>query len=345
MVDFLAHKKYNGKKRTVKSALAFFIVLLFNLPLASCGTSSSSSSGTPPEDTSSSGAAASSVGSAINSGISGGTIARTNLKVEKNLFSFLNPIHSATASAPVCPSIETPAGQGCTAGVSNNDITLTFSNCSYTGSNAVWNGKLEITGAVGATVCGAVQNTGNVIRQYISGEDTPGTATRRSGKNTSLTVDDHSANLGNYESDVIPTLLNSGYGDKVTWSGGHRTGIVVAHRIFTNGTDYSIYGNLTIAEATGTDATRTVSGTSTIYHNKAKTKGTTTFSNVVYSKTCCQPISGTVSTAFSSTAHTGAEGAVFNGKSESLTFTGCGTAQFTDAITKTPQVVILDHCF
>jgi len=143
-------------------------------------------------------------------------------------------------------------------------------------------------------------------------------------------IDHATADLANYEGDSIAANIATGYGSQVTFNGsGARTGVTIRQRVYSTGFfDHSVTGGLSISES-GT--TRTVSGSVSTYHNIVQVKGTTTFTSVVYNNTCCLPVSGTISTAFAKTASspTNVITSAIDGKSESLSISGCGTGTLT----------------
>jgi hypothetical protein len=160
-----------------------------------------------------------------------------------------------------------------------------------------------------------------------------------------VVIDHATNNLGNYQGDVINSTISSGYGTQVAFdSSGARSQILINQRIYATGVfDHSVTGALNLSESSsGSSKTWTIaSGSITTYHNLAKIKGTARFSNVVYNTQCCLPVSGSISTLLQSTsASTGALAALMNGKTESLTFTGCGTATFVDHSGATSSVVM-----
>jgi hypothetical protein len=292
---------------------------------AGCG------SGSATEDSSASGAAAGSIGAAIAASGSTGTTSR-----------------SLRALTP-CPTLKTAAGSGCAAGPGTT-VNLTYDACSFGSSTAKWTGTLEVgvTGSGNTITCGSFpfngSSTGTITRQFVDGGNNPQTGTRTSSFGTVVTIDHHTANLGNYEGDTIAANVGTGYGDVVTWTGGKRTGIQVRQRVYSSLFDHSVNGSVTISESSGIAASnRTVTGSVDVYHNKLKVKGTSTFNNVVYVDTCCNPTSGSISTAFAKTSQSGTVGAALDGKTETLTFTGCGTATFVD-YKGTSSNVTLSHC-
>jgi len=161
-----------------------------------------------------------------------------------------------------------------------------------------------------------------------------------------VTIDDATANLGNFDNQSISAIGNSGYGTLVTFSGGKRTQVQMAKREFvTNGFDHSVVGTLTVNETAGASS-RSLSGTVTVYHNKMRVIGTSVFNNVTHSDTCCTPVSGTIQTTFSagSNVQPTNSGAAMVGKTETLTITGCGTGTLT-AADGTSSSVTMNNCF
>ncbi len=283
-------------------------------------------------DVTASGAAASSVGAAMNTSSSSGTTSR---------YSFPKLIESAFAST-ACPTLRTTGGVGCsnTSGVS----ILAYSNCSFGSSQATWSGTLGISLGTGALTCGTFPTViGTTLNRQFVTSGSPSSGTRTSAKGEMVTIDHSSANLSNYQSATIATNINSGYGSQVTFSGaGVRTGVMVRQRLYATSFDHSIDGSVTVSEASGS---RTVSGAVTVWHNKAKVKGTTTFSNVVYNDSCCNPVSGSLTTAFAATSATPnnvVANALVN-TSETLVITGCGTANLTSA--GVTIATTLDSCY
>lgn len=297
------------------------------------------------EDSSSSGLAASAVGGAIASSDSSGSLAFN--QGPNSIWSLL--LKSAFAAGS-CPKIITAAGSGCTQ--AGNAVDLTYSDCSHGSSLATWAGTLEVSLSSGTAVtCGTFPNTAtfandeSIQRQFVSSAHTPGSGSRTTSKGTVVQIDHSTANLGNFDNQTIGTLFNSGYGSVVTFNGsGGRKSVQVKQRLYvTNGFDHSVDGTITISE-TGT--TRAASGTVTVYHNKAKVIGTSTFTNVTYNDTSCTPVSGTITTAFSAGVNVAATliGGAMVGKSESLTFNGDGTGTYIDT-SGASSTVAITHCY
>lgn len=291
--------------------------------LAACKSSSST-----VDDTSASGAAASAVGGAIaGSGPSGK--------------------ETRSERTTACPTLK--ATTGCTQ-TSSTLVDLAYNTCSFGTSQATWSGTLEVgvTGGGNTITCGTFpfngSSTGTITRQFVDGGGNPSTATRTSALGTVVTIDHQTADLGNYQGDAISANVGSGYGAVVTWTSGKRTGIELRERVHSTLFDHSVNGSVTISESSGiAAANRTVTGSVDVYHNKLKVKGTSTFNNVVYNDTCCTPVSGSVSTAFAATSQSGTAGAALDGKTETLTFTGCGTGTLVDYRGQSSNVT-LSHC-
>jgi hypothetical protein len=302
--------------------------------VSSCGNNGAVSAGGAggsasggPEDVSASGAAGTAVGGALAMSSASGTVTRRDWLPE------VLGIPSAYAST-ACPTVTTAVGLGCTQ-LNTAFVALSYGNCSFGLSEATWNGILAISG--GTVTCGTFP-TGSISRQYVSNATltaTPSVGTRTSEAGTSVTIDHVSPNLTNYQGDTIAASIASpsgsnGYGVKATIAGGVRTGITVNQRLFAGGKfDHTVTGSVTVTEVNGATS-RTVTGTMTVYHNLLRVEGQSTFNSVLYSNQCCAPTGGNIKTQFFKTSNSGAAGVALDGKFETLTFTGCGSATFVD---------------
>lgn len=327
----------------LKRGIAMIVAFLF-IGILGCSSSSTPSA---TEDSSASGSAAASVGGAISSSSSGGT-----LSMYKSISPSLRPlqwlfdsvVEKAFASV-ACPTVLTANGSGCTN--SSGKARMTYSACSFGTSTATWTGTLQASLGTGSISCGSFPSpvSTTLDRQFVDGSGNPSSGIRVSASGVTIYVDHSTADLGNYEGDTIATNIASGYGDQVTFNGsGARTGVTIRQRVYSTGFfDHSVTGALTISES-GT--TRSVSGTVSTYHNIVRVKGTTTFSAVVYNNTCCLPVSGTISTSFAKTtaSPTNLLTAAIDGKTESLSITGCGTGTLT-AYNGAISSVILNNCY
>lgn len=328
-------------------ALPVIVSLALILQLAACGGSTSS------EDTSTSGTAASIVGAALGGSVRSGTLASREIP-QKGIFqtisaSLFDWIPNAFATTTACPTFLT-TGTECVA--SSSTLWLTYSACSFGTSTATWTGIQALTVAYGQPACGTFPNSGGantLFRQFVTTASgtTPGSAIRTTASGASIvTMDDSTANLGNFNNDTIATLINSGYGTKTTFGdSGAIASVTVARHVVALTFDHSVSGTLDVSETAG-DTTRTVTGSLTVYHNKLKIIGTSVFSSVVHSDTCCVPISGSIKTTFAEGSNVSADplGGTVVGQSETLTFSGCGKASLLNA-NGTTSSVTLNRCF
>jgi hypothetical protein len=337
------------------SQVILVLALLTASPLiTNCGmTTSNPNNGAAGvvEDSSASGAAAGAVGGALSDSSPNGTQASMSFKSQRTFFTALkaaiNPLPSAFAES-FCP---TPRVTQNACSASGSAMFLTYDDCTFAG-RATWNGVHAFSMSTGTAVCGTFPNpgaNGTLYRQYVNPSNTsqPGEVTLATSE-TSGIVDDASANLANFDGDTLPTInSNGGYGAAVSFgSNGARDGITLGHHIAVQGEfDHSVEGNLSVNELPGANS-RTVSGTVKVYHNLLRVIGTSTFNNVVHEDVCCLPVSGSITTAFTAGTNVAptAAGQLIVNKSETLTFTGCGSAilQGADGSSKT---VSLNRCF
>jgi hypothetical protein len=320
-------------------------LITVSLALSACGKSSSSSNAS--EDTSASGAAAGAVGGALSGSSSGGTQASADFRFQPTLLQSVKTQFSLLPNAFAdvsCPTFHTMSS-GCQA--SGGTMWLSYSDCSFAGA-ATWNGVQALISTSSAT-CGSFPlpaANGSLIRQLVtsSGTLTPGSVTLTSNLGTQGVVDDATSNLGNFDGDSISTIANGGYGSEVTFNGADtRNSVTIAHHIYSTGLfDHSVTGTLNVAESSGT---RTVTGSVKVYHNLLRIVGTSVV-NVIHQDGCCFPISGSISTTFAqgNNVQPTPLGRAALGKTETLSFTGCGTASLTSYDGSTANVV-LDRCF
>jgi hypothetical protein len=325
--------------------------------LAACssggGTNQGTSTGNPvvAEDVSASGTAAGAVGGALSSSGGSGTLASAGRPHAESLIARLGwaLFPPAAASAGYCPTYAAAEGSGCHA--SGDTMWLDYASCNFRGSLASWEGVVALTSTAAAS-CGtypAPGANGSLIRQAVSASAStaPATATITNAFGFVTEIDDQTANLANFNSDAITTLANGGYGSKIGFAAdGTRNSATVAHRIVSAGRyDHSVSGSVTVSEVGGSGRRAIGGGPIFVYHNLLRIIGTSTFSNVVHSDLCCLPISGSVATTFSQgSVQPTAAGALAVGKTERLTFTGCGTATL-QSYDGTTSSVSLTRCF
>jgi len=334
----------------MKFSMILNLALMVSLTtLVNCGKNSSTDVGSVSADTSSSGLVAGAVGGALSDSSSSGTqafykkfSAKPTLTAEAQRLFALMP--EANASS-LCPTFHT-TGTGCAA--SGSTMDLSYSDCTFTG-NASWNGEQALTMSSGTAACGSFPNpgaNGTLLRQFVTSGGAAGSINLTAG-GLSATIDDATADLGNFDGQTISTLGNSGYGTKVTFnSSGARSQLQIDHHLTVSGIfDHSIDGTVTVSESAGASS-RTLNGTVKLYHNLLRVVGTSTLTNVVHEDICCLPMSGTISTTYAAgqnvSPHNG--GAQLVGKTETLTFTGCGTATFTNTNGVSADVT-LSRCY
>lgn len=326
-----------------------FGLFLISTLLVSCKAKDQTLATSYSADESASGAAASALGGALSGSSASGTQAYLQMKSVPTIWETIS--HAAVPSAYAagfCPTFATTAS-GCSA--SGSSMWLTYSNCNF-GGEAAWNGVQKITRSSGTASCGSFPNpgaNGTLYRQFVSasGSNTPASTTIEADGYL-MTVDHSSSNLNNFDGQTIPAIQNGGYGLAVSFNAsGARSSVTLGHRTTVNGFfDHSVTGTLTVNEAASTSTSRSVSGTVTVYHNLARVVGTSTFSNVVHQNICCVPTAGTITTVFSAGNNVTPTilGSAFVGKTETLEFTGCGTAKWTDH-KGTVKNVKLNRCF
>jgi hypothetical protein len=230
---------------------------------------------------------------------------------------------------------------------------LSFLNCAEDAtSTAVWTGTARISQGNGAPVhCGTFPTVTNTTleRQFVDATGNPGQGHRTSITGTIVTID-HSATAGslyNFDNTTILPTIGTGYGRSVMFdTNSHRTQLSVHERIAAVSKsnialfDQTIIGTVDLRES-GNNKTIT-SGSIVMYHNILQIIGTSTFTNLVYNDQCCLPISGVLSTQFSlgSNVNTTEPGGALVGKTESLNFTSCGLATFTDSFGEASEIEV-----
>ena len=317
-------------------------ILLATVTILSCGKLPDTAVTAAAEDTSASGAAASSIGGSLSSSSSTGTVATFDRKG-----SVWNLAQPTAFAANVCPSLKSANGAGCTNGT--NAVDIAYATCSFGTSLATWSGTQEITlNPAGAVSCGTFPIPGNstIQRQFVSTPGVAGSASRTTPAGTVVVIDNSSTNLSNFDNQTIAANVGSGYGTAVSFASNVRTGVNVKQRVYVQGGvgfDHTVVGSISISESAGV---RTASGTATVYHNKLKIVGTSTFTGVTYNDMSCVPTAGSIKTTFAAGANVAptVPGQALVAKSETLSFNGDGTATLTDP-TGATSVVKLSHCF
>lgn len=313
------------------------------LTLTNCSKAQDSAS--TIDDSSASGSAAGAIGGALSGSSSSGTQAQMRFDLKPTMMaslqSQLNPLPNAFA-ADLCPRYF--SSTGCSA--SGSDMWLSYSNCTFTG-RVEWSGVQALSMSSGAASCGTFPNpgaNGTLYRQYVqsSGSSVPGQVNLTYANKTAY-IDDASSNLANFDGDSIAAIENGGYGVAVGFNAqGKRSQVTVGHHIVVNGGfDHSISGTVSVVEGSGS---RTINGSVQVYHNLMKVIGTSTFNNVIHDDTCCLPVGGSITTVFSAGANVAPVDSSIVGKSETLTFTGCGSASLQQTNGQVINVT-LNRCF
>ena len=275
------------------------LVSIVGVLVFSNGCGSSDNSGT--EDTSTSGSVASVVAGAENgSNTSTGTQALNDRRLER-LFAELELEKSAEASN-TCSYYTTAERLACSEGTAQSPIT--YSDCSFSGSSAVWNGGVSLTCA-----------SGSITRIVNDG------TTRMNSFGRTLTI--HTSAATGYSGSGF-TLSGSG---GTTWTASNLT--INGVELVTDAYDHTLQSSTLTRSVSGAGSSQTVtySGTVTLYHNKVKITATSQLTGLTLTPgSCCMPTGGTITTTFSGTSLLGSK---YDGATETLQFTGCGTATYS----------------
>lgn len=340
-----------GTAKMKIQTMAIFLMAAALVSACGKGKDDNSAQSAASADASASGAAASAVGGALSGSMAGGTQAFNEIDRDpaRGLWALL--LRAArpeiAQASSLCPTFLT-SGAGCS--TSGANMWLSYSGCTFTGI-ATWTGVQELSMSSGSASCGTFPNPGanaTLYRQFVSasGSSTP-SSLNLTADNWSAAIDDSSSDLANFDGQTISTVHNGGYGSAVHFAAnGTRDSVTIKHRASVTGVfDHSVAGSLTISEASGASS-RTLSGSVTVYHNRLRVVGTSTFSSVIHQNVCCLPTSGTITTSFAAGSNVSPTtlGNLLVGKSESLTFTGCGTATYTD-VNGNQSSVTLHRCF
>lgn len=329
--------------RSFRSSL---ILIFLSAALVDCAQKKTDAS--TVSDSSASGIVAGAVGGALSSSNANGNQAGYQFQTPQSVYASvrraLSPLPQAFASS-LCPTFHS-TGAACS--VSGSSLLLAYQDCTFTG-RAEWDGIQAITMSTGTPVCGSFPNPGasaTLYRQFVQAGGSPGQLTLTAGGYEGV-VDDASVKLANFDNKAVSTIHNGGYGVAVDFaSDGSRNQLTIAHRVYVSGLfDHSVTGSLSLTESPGATS-RTLNGTVKVYHNLMRVVGTSTLASVVHEDMCCLPVSGTITTVYGTGDNVAPTllGQLLVGKSEKLTFTGCGTATLenTDGVARN---VTLNRCF
>ncbi len=260
------------------------------------------------DDESASGSVAGAIGAALSASLEDGTQANAGANTDPSqarkswhtiVGGAFNFLPSAFAAA-LCPTYQT-VGAECTA--AGATLWLSYNACQMLGLGiATWSGTQALVKSAGSAQCGEFPHpgaSGNLIRQFVTGPQTttPGKLSIDNWRTRSLVIDHASEDLANFNHDVIAPLLNDGYGLQVNFNAnGLRESLALKHRAYVIGRfDHSVNGSLAIQEP-APNGDRTVNGSIVVYHNLMRVIGTSTVSGLVHTRTCCLPVSGSIST-------------------------------------------------
>jgi len=248
-----------------------------------------------------------------------------------------------TSAAPTCPNFRTTEGAGCTS--NGETYWLNYPSCQFSTDGATYLGiqAIKMTNPASGATCGSRPSPTDgqtVIRRLVSAisDPTAATATITSAA-AQTTIDTASANLTNFDDATLSTLSDGGWGVETTFEGilKKRNHLKLAYRLILTDSatstvvaDRTIHGDFSIDEAV-LAGTLTITGSLSAYHNLLKIIGTTQLTALTISSSCWLPVSGTIQTTFSAGANVPptSSGTARVGKTETLTFTGCGTASLT----------------
>jgi hypothetical protein len=235
-----------------------------------------------------------------------------------------------------CPTVASTSG--CT--TSGSGVTLSYNTCTYGAASGTRTGALAIVS--GGLTCGG-SLPASMVQQYSVG------SLHESKNQMSTTFDDWTGSVSNFAGDSISPLSGGGYG--VQLASGSMT---IARHLVTGSTNYSV---VTAAAPTSasvsyvpiTISSGTASGAAIVYDNVNGIIGVSTLNSLVYQAGCCFPVSGSISTQFHQSwnpAHPAtATGLMYDGKTETLSFSGCGSATYTDPFTSTATSLSFTHCY
>jgi hypothetical protein len=276
------------------SALSAFI-------LGGCSTKSSDSSSSPSVSE-----------SEIAAGTVGGSAGASNGSQALDAF-----------ASSVCPTV---INNSSSCSSTPTTEVMTYSGCSFTGFNNVWNGSQTLTfgGGYGVPSCTStpVFAGGNTLARTWAA----GTYVAVPGGYT-VTVD---APGGGITSSGFSSYIPDN-GVSVTFSGPIARAITISGiHLTASWSGISLFDHTISSSAINVSAGNVITtGTVTLQHNYARYVATSTFTNVGFTVGCCFPTSGSITTTFSNGA-----------ASETLAFNStCGSATYNGAART------LSYCF
>jgi hypothetical protein len=211
-----------------------------------------------------------------------------------------------------------------------NSIQVSAENCGF----SMVKGTLKISTATGIPVhCGhAVTLNGITLQGQVVNSEREPSAT------TGIVIDHAVKNgsLANFDNAAILPTVRSGYGFSVHYdSQTNIQQVDLAEHMQTNdknSTDQTVLGSAHMHR--DQKGIRIDEASFTVYQNVLQLIGKSQLKDLTFNDSCCTPISGTITTQFISgnSVAPSDQGARFVGKSETLTFNGCGKARLRSQI-------------
>lgn len=177
-------------------------------------------------------------------------------------------------------------------------------------------GSVKLTTATGAPVhCGAPLKLANLTLQSQSEADL---------RKPSAVEKQYLYNFD--DAQILPTI-NDGYGTSVHYDDKSSINQI---SIAENMNEHTIIGGAHLTQKKGQPYIPVAY--MTVYQNVLHLVGKSQLKDLAFNDSCCTPISGTITTQFNAGSNVAPtdQGAHFVGKTETLTFDGCGTARLRD---------------
>jgi hypothetical protein len=230
----------------------------------------------------------------------------SDTSISRFVAQMLGSTYSMANPSNTCWKMETK--KGCSNDlIETNTVQIDAAKCSSNGK-----GTLRVSLATGVPIhCGSPLALKNLTLQssFIDGERKPA-----SESNAIPNFDNASI--------LMPAGLSVHYNNQKEISQ-----ISLAEQL----NDHTIFGSAHVEQQSGQAHIK--KAYLTVYQNVLHLIGKSELKDLVLDDSCCTPIAGTIRTQFEAGASTAptAEGAAYIGKSETLTFDGCGSAQLHTA--------------
>lgn len=177
-------------------------------------------------------------------------------------------------------------------------------------------GSMKVTTSTGAPIhCGHPLSLANLTLQNQAEADLrkPSSADK--------------PNLFNFDDAVIMPTIADGYGTSVHYD-DHS--LINQISLAENVSEHTVVGGAHVTQKNGQPFIPVAY--MTVYQNVLHLIGKSQLKNLAFNDTCCTPVSGTIATQFNAGSNVSPsdQGARYVGKTETLTFDGCGSAQLRD---------------